>query len=278
MGSFAARVTLVVIATAMATAGIAAEDDFPYRSFPLNLMKLVADSDVLYNIHGDAGEDSENLLAAEIVRFSSGIQLDGSERIRCDRILKRAREKPAGVDRTALETLLLCSLPEDDAHSVVVEQADALSLEMREIDFRPRATLVFGDAVDVYAEGPWLAYALAKAAWRREPDLRAKVASKDPGERPSFSEELYALAVLSGAYLNAQDTTEEEAESAPRVESLDRLVDAVRADLFRGYALYEVLHKAYGIPLDALDPPDAKKVRAYLRRFVLVPRAEGDGE
>lgn len=264
-----------LLALLLAT-GASAEDEFPFRSLPLELMKLVSESDVLYTVFSDPGEDAQSLLAAEIVRFSSGLEADGADPIPCGKVSSRLRKDPASFDRTTLKNLLLCYVPEEEDYGLATDGAARLSLRLSEVDFRPRATIVFGEeGTDVHGEGHWFSYALAKAAWRKEPGLRTKVASRDPGQAPTVAEELYALAVLAGAYVNALDKDRDEGEDPPEpLDCLDRLVDAARADLLRGYALYEVLHKAYGIPLNALSASDAREVRNYLDRFVLVPLAE----
>lgn len=257
---------------------------FAYRHLPGELMKLVVDSPVAYNLHaGDeeegGGRSPDALLEAERRRFGKRLNLRGEDRLACGRVLAEAQELQSAVGSEAYVPVMRCSRPGEDEHSTAVKQISRFGLRASEIDFRPVGGLqVTDEGVDLWAGSAWMFYVMAKAAWRNEPDLRREQSGPENGERPSIEEELYALAVLSGAYVNSFDrdkgsTAEDEgAEADPpqRVEALDRLVDAVRAGQLRGYALYEVIHKAYGLPLDALGEADAAAVGAYVQAQVFV--------
>jgi hypothetical protein len=171
-----------------------------------------------------------------------------------------------------------CFLSGEPGYEHVIRRAASQGLEAREIEFRPIADLILGEKVQINSEPSWLFYALAKAAWRNEPQLRERYGGSAEGDRASLEEEMYALGVAAGAYANAiePDEPEESAEGGEAgtsegaveppepIPALDRLLEAIRADHFRGYVLYEVVHKAYRIPLDRLDEQDAEHVADYL--------------
>ena len=114
-----------------------------------------------------------------------------------------------------------------------------------------------------------------------EPELRKKYGGPDRGELPSVEEEIYGLAVAAGAYLNAKTAAGEDAGEAEAKEPfqpvpfLERLVEAIQGDRLRGFVLFEVIHKGYGIPLEALDEDEADDLAGYLMDDVIV-RAASD--
>ena len=63
--------------------------------------------------------------------------------------------------------------------------------------------------------------------------------------------------------------------SAASAESLEWINQIEKAGHLRGYMLYEVLHRRYGISLKSLAAGDAKAVDDYLMAHVFVSTSGG---
>jgi tetratricopeptide (TPR) repeat protein len=244
-----------------------------YRQLPLELMERLDASKVKYEINVEA-IDAPGLVQEARARFGNGLRLRGDDRVDCRNAVRNLGEELPKAGTMALLPMFRCFVPGTDEYETGALRARSLGLEPRVIAFSPVGAIAGGETVRVQAESSWLPYGLAKAAWRYEPGLREENGGPaDPGEL-HLAEELYALGVLVGAYANSlePDEPKESAEASAlpeRVPALDRLLDAAKAGLVRGYALYEVVHKTYGIPLDRLTVEDAEVVKKYLFAHVI---------
>jgi hypothetical protein len=195
--------------------------------------------------------------------------------------MKQAEDRLKGEGTIAFIPVFRCFFPGDDEYESAAARTTIFGMKMQEVHFAPAGVLQFGDGEASLAteEAHWLAYLMAKSAWRMEPELREKYGGPDRGELPSVEEEIYGLAVAAGAYLNAQTASEEDAGESEETEPfqavpfLDRLVEAIRSDQLRGFVLFEVIHKTYGIPLEALDEAAAGEVSDYVIDHVIVRAA-----
>lgn len=242
-----------------------------YRGYPADVLKLIEESDISYTI--DTGDESTNtLLQDERARFAS-LELQGNDRVSCARVSKKLDEDMAANGARALIAALRCFTPGEEEYEQAVLRAASLGLELREITFRPAGRLEFGEGARVEVMNlPWLAYLVTKAAWRMEHGFRVNNGGPENGDRPSLAEEFLVAAVTAGGYANGLEPDEgeegvpEEPEHDP---ALDRLLEAIEANQFRGYVLYEIIHKAYGLRLDRLNSDDAVAVDDYLFGHVI---------
>jgi hypothetical protein len=253
-----------------------------FRVLPADLFEVVEESEVMYEV-GNPTDRPTGLLHDDRDRFSRGLKLAGKDRIACGKASRILDEELPKIGARALLPMFRCFLPDEPGYEHGIRRAASLGLEAREIEFRPTADLILGEKVQLNGESSWLFYALAKAAWRNEPELRERHGGSEGGDRASLEEEMFALGVAAGAYANALDpddpeesaegsepaTDEEPAAPPDPIPALDRLLEAIRANHFRGYALYEVVHKAYHIPLDRLGDQDAQSVADYLFAHVI---------
>ena len=253
-----------------------------FRVLPADLFEVVDESDVMYEV-GIQTDRPTGLLLDDRERFSRGLKLGGKDRIACRKASRILDEEVSTIGAKALLPIFRCFLPGEPGYEHGIRRAASLGLEAREIEFRPTADLILGEKVQLNGESSWLFYALAKAAWRNEPELRERHGGSKGGDRASLEEEMFALGVAAGAYANALDpddpeksaedsepVTDEEPAAPPEpIPALDRLLEAIRANHYRGYVLYEVVHKAYHIPLDRLDEQDAQNVADYLFAHVI---------
>jgi hypothetical protein len=75
------------------------------------------------------------------------------------------------------------------------------------------------------------------------------------------------------AYINTKEASQEPSaeEKEPFEEDplFETLVSVAQKDLIRGYVLFEVLHKLYGVSLASLESDQSEVLDRYLRTFVL---------
>jgi tetratricopeptide (TPR) repeat protein len=241
------------------TEGLLAEEKPPpastsrldrFRGLPADLFEVVEESELLYEI-GIETDRPTGLLKDERNRFSRGLKLTGKDRIACGKASRILDEEVQKSGARALLPMFRCFLPGEPGYEHGIRRAASLGLEVREIEFRPTADLILGEKIQLNGESSWLFYALAKAAWRNEPELRERHGGSKDGDRPSIEEEIFALGVAAGAYANVlePDEPEESAEgseaaadedpAAPPepIPALDRLLEAIEAAHFRGYVL-----------------------------------------
>ncbi len=253
-----------------------------FRGVPGDLFRLVEESAIVYEAGVETGRPG-GLLEDERERFARTLELSGEDRVACRKAARRLHDEVPKIGVAALVPVFRCFVPGESGYEQGIGRAASLGLEAREIQFRPAAELVLGEKVQLNGEGAWLFYALAKGAWRREAQIRESNGGPEDGDRASLNEEIFALGVTVGAYVNilepdepeepsgeVREEREDEAVIPPEsTPSLDRLLEAIRADHFRGYVLYEVIHKAYRLPLDRLSEDDAQAVSDYLFGHVL---------
>ena len=135
----------------------------------------------------------------------------------------------------------------------------------------PGGTFTEGDGVHVRMMKPaWLSYLTAKAAWRNEPGLRKKYGGTE-AYAPSVEEEVFSFRAACQGYRNGRNQPGATLEQIP---ILDRLVDIEKSGLLRGFVLYEVIHRRYGMTLRSQTAHDAVDVDAYLRVYVFAPAGE----
>jgi hypothetical protein len=246
-----------------------------FRELPGTVAEWMTESEMVYQINlleeGEGG-DAPRFLDAERQRFRR-LKLGGDDRIVCKRVAKTLDTDLAVRQATALIQVLRCFVPGDDAYELAALRAGGLGLELDEVTFAVRADIRLGEAVENYADAQpaLMAWALAAAAWRSEPDLRAEHGGPEPTDAASLAEALFVTAATAGAYVNSRevDPADPEAEPAPESDVLERLITAVESDDFLGFVLYEVIHKHYGRSLDRLSTNEANAVVSYLHGYVL---------
>lgn len=248
------------------------------REIPLSVMRLITESEVTYQI-GTLEEGFDDFLVVESKRFEKEIELVGDDRVPCGaKAVKQFDRDLRAVGTDALIPMLRCFRPGDTEYDHLVRRVTGLAIELDEIAFVPRIGLDFGEDVrvgyDPDTPGAWLMYALTKAAWRREAEIRDAVAGAGQVKRASFVEEFAAVSAAAGAYANSlvpSDPDDPEAEPpAERDPVFDRVLATVATvDHLRGFVWYEVIHKNYGIPLSRLEAHDAQAVSDYLYAYVL---------
>lgn len=242
------------------------------RSAPAQLLQLLTDSDVTYEIDYSDDASPDRFLRQESKRFRQELELGGDSVVDC----RRGREEVADRDTASsdLIRLLRCFTPDDDNFARARTLASDSGLRIRELDWMPPGHLDprdDGTALLLSSDSAsWMFYFLAKAAWRHEPELRKEVSGTTEDDA-SLMEELFALIVLAGARANSEGNSAEAGGAPEDNVALDAVIAATEQGLLRGFALYEVIHRAYGIPLDALSSKDAAILERYLRTQVLVP-------
>jgi Flp pilus assembly protein TadD len=151
-------------------------------------------------------------------------------------------------------------------------KADVLLATARNRDVGiPGGTFTEADGIHVHAMKPeWLAYLTAKAAWRNETGLRKKYGGAD-AYAPSVEEEVFAFRAASQGYGDGRTQSQGTFEQVPM---LDRLMEIDRSGHLRGFVLYEVLHRRYGMTIRSVTAKDAADVDAYLQSYVFVPAGQ----
>ena len=166
-----------------------------------------------------------------------------------------------------------CFVPGEAEYEQAVLRAASLGLALKEIDFLPAGNIEFGENVEIkQIDQHWLLYLVTKAAWRMESSFRTDNGGPEDPAHPSLAEEFVAVAVTAGAYANSLEPDEESPAAAQEVQrepGFDRLLDAISTEHYRGFVLYEVVHKAYGVTLDRLTDEDAAAVNDYLFQHVI---------
>ncbi len=245
------------------------------RAVAADLFARLDESARTYNL-GNSPDPADGLMRADRQRFSKRLSLDSGDRLKCKQALKTARETIDTADLEVLYPVFRCFLPGEHDYEEASRLTSTRGMRMDEISFEPAASIQTDpNGIEVRFDSAWLGYAAAKAGWTYEPELRAGHAGPKDAEVPTLEEELFALAAAYAGYKAVIEPPEDaETEPIDHVPALDRLVEAVEAGHLRGYALFEVIHKAYGVPLDRLTKEDSGAVELYLRTHVI--RRGGD--
>jgi tetratricopeptide (TPR) repeat protein len=257
------------------------------RDLPALVLKACQESKLSYEI-GVSPEpaDCRDFISQESERFQKVLKRSGANCLTREDVAKRLDSLSGRVDEDVLLQVFRLYLPGENHWTEAARMTSRLARQMVDSAW-PRAgegsVERRGDKIKVKASGaPWLAYYLAKAAWRNEPELRARFAG--PGEDvPALAEEWFALVTLVGAYANSKESagrTEEKPQSAEGKPEdkvavidpfLENLTSATNSELLVGFGLFEVLHKRYGVPLNCLDARQAEVLAKYYSAFVLQP-------
>jgi len=246
------------------------------RAVTADLLTRLDESELRYSL-GETPDPPDGLLRAERECYAKRLSLESGERTACKKAMKNAREELATADLEVLYPVFRCFLPGETEYEEASRLTSTRGMKMDEIAFDPEADIESnGKEIAVAFEPAWGGYAAAKAGWRNEPDLRSKHGGPDKADIPTLEEELFALSAAYAFYMALLEPDETEGEDVKPIEhvpALDRLVEAVEAGNLRGYALFEVIHKAYGIPLDRLTEEDGEEVGRYIRTHVIKPGA-----
>jgi len=239
-----------------------------FRKLPLQILKLVSESERPYLIEVDPTEEEiVGYLARERDLFRNGLVLSGEQRIDCGRAVEAIDRAQAGHE---LYDVFLCSYPGDDAWNQAIHGLLRLGLVFHDLAPEFRIVIDNGEkqAVIKASTSAWLSYALAKALWKNEPDLRLELRG-EAQYSPSVVEEKIALYAGVAAYLNSRMPSEDASEPADEDPDMENLVRVVESGRLRGYILFEVLHKTYGVSLQSLSTADRAAVSDYLDAFAI---------
>ncbi|MDQ7007148.1 MAG: tetratricopeptide repeat protein [Acidobacteriota bacterium] len=245
------------------------------RAYPREVMEAILNSTRSYKVDTQAvfDEDARRREGERMARMALG----SGDRVSCRSALTSARKNLLALATLALEPVLRCYRPGDEPYEEAIKMLSRLMAHASEIIFAPRGEVeIDGKTTHIGIEdNDYLMYFLGKAAWHGEKEIRLAHGGADVAQgRPSMAEELFALETLAGGYLNALKQGEEDA-SAPqqrKTPEFERLLAAIRRGNLRGFALYEVLHKWYGVRLDNLSRGEAQALRKYLQEQVLIVR------
>jgi Flp pilus assembly protein TadD len=249
-----------------ADAQAAPQEESP-RLRPARLLKVMTESEVHYAIGAEVENASARFLDQEAKRFRKRLDLTGENQIACAAdgdYSRRAKAQELGL---AL-VILRCHPDDNDARRRALGQLAGMGATAREIDLALEGGVFEedGEVKICYSAGaPGMSYWLAKAAWPREGALSEAEGLGTAGS-PSVEEEMYALAVAAEGYLNALEG--EGDKSGKRRPAWDELVRVIEAGHLRGFVLYEILGRRYGMSLARLSEPDAAALDRYLRAFV----------
>ena len=108
-----------------------------------------------------------------------------------------------------------------------------------------------------------------------EPTLRERYGGAE-SYRPSVEEEMFAWTAESLGYQRMRAEFLRKGDTYEADPVLDRLAEIVKAGDLRGFVLYEVLHKSYGLGLESLTAQDAKAVEKYLLALLHHTLCESD--
>ena len=123
-----------------------------------------------------------------------------------------------------------------------------------------------GDRIYVKATDPfWIAYYLAKAVWRYEPDFRLHFGGSDD-DSPSIDEEVFAWMTMIGGYINSQESEDAETQPNPFMESVSGIWEE---GALPGFILTEIIHRTYAVQLECLSAEDEKELVHYFSNFAL---------
>jgi Tfp pilus assembly protein PilF len=257
--------------------GLLAEDQAPEESsnIPMDLITTMTNSKKVYTVGPGDRADSERFLAAEQKRFKAGLKLRGDDTVDCG---KAGAVTSATLLASGIKTfypVFRCQWPGDEAFDDAVKRASLLGLVAR--DLAPAiqgAVVAEADGIQIkLVDRAWLSYLNAKAAWRYEPELRKRYGGVET-DAPSVAEEVFAFLAAAQGYRNSREPNDK-GEAAPPDEGLDRLCAIEQAGHLRGFVLYEVIHRSYGISLKSLSPTDGKAVGNYLGAHVFVRASAG---
>ncbi|HEX4824201.1 MAG TPA: tetratricopeptide repeat protein [Candidatus Polarisedimenticolaceae bacterium] len=246
------------------------------ESLAMFVVTTMSESKVHYVLDEGAAADTDKFLAAERARFRDGFNLKGDDVVDC----AKADDVPSAVlsaqGAGALIPLFRCRAPGDPVLDKSVKRVSLLGLVVR--DLAPSiqgGTFADKDGVHLKIVDPsWLGYVSAKSVWRNEPDVRKRYGGAE-STAPSIDEEVFAMRTAAEAYDNGHNHPDEGREPFARVESLDRILEIEKAGHLRGFVLYEVLHRRYGLSLKSLSKGDAGAVTDYLMTHVLVLASKG---
>jgi Tfp pilus assembly protein PilF len=240
-------------------------------SEPARLLKLLTESKVHYLIGAQVESAGARYLEQEGKRYRQGLNLAGPAEVRCAEDGNYASLFAAHQQDIAV-VILRCHPQEGASRRRALAQLTSVGLKARDIDLGLDGGVLEKDGkVQVVPPQAGVAggfvYYLAKAAWPREATLRERVAGKGAGS-PSVEEEMYALSASAEGYVNSLEHKDENGKTAAPNAAWDELVRVVRQGQLRGFVLYEILARRYGLSLARLSQSDAGDLERYLKAFV----------
>ena len=236
---------------------------------PTLVMSLAEACEKNYKLNVSAEIESSDYLSRESRRYRRGLKLTGDHRLGT-REEKEILGNPAAVTRAAsLVKTLRVFMPEDSEWLQVIKLCRRFGLKLRVDMTPPNPTPIAIDykrdeiAIDISFndELSWMVYALSKAVFRSEQDLRNKYGAPS-GDEPTVVEELFAWTALLQAYENSLSDPEEETSKGNAY--LDQVIEVRQAGNLYGFVLFEVIHKQYGVPLEQLSTEQAEELENYL--------------
>jgi hypothetical protein len=239
-----------------------------FRKLPLQILKLVSESDRPYLIEVDPSEEEiVGYLERERDLFREGLVFTGDHRIDCGRAVETIEKAQSSHE---LYDVFFCAYPGDEAWQRAVDGLSRLGLVFHDMAPEFRIVIDNGEeqAVIKATTSAWLSYALAKALWKNEPNLRLELHG-EARYTPTVVEEKIAFYAGVAAYLNSRAPSEEIAEPADEDPDMENLVRVVESGRLRGYILFEVLHKTYGVSLQSLSTADRAAVSDYIEAFAI---------
>jgi cytochrome c-type biogenesis protein CcmH/NrfG len=255
-----------------------AEDEEP--GLPAMVFMAAEQSALAYNLGPLGKGDAEKYIERESRRYRKHLDLDGEDQV----TPKQAREILAApqalTNPMPLLAVLRSHLPDDEEWQRAIGLHGSFGLAYR--DLAPPRPLPLnidrsGDTVtvglDMTSLSGWMVYALAKAVFRHEAELRSSIGGP-AGDDPTVLEEVFAWATLIEGYVNSLESdpdAEEESEPAEPDPYFDQLLEITRSDNLQGFVLFEVIHKTYGVPLDRLTGQQVEELQGYLQRYVFIP-------
>jgi Tfp pilus assembly protein PilF len=258
--------------------GLLAEKPAPAEkpNLPGDVIETMNTSKVHYVVEKGEAEDTDRFLATERKRFREALKLHGDDTVDCAKADDLSAAAIAAVGARALVPMFRCRLPGDEVFDKSAKRVSLLGLVVRDLSPTVQgATFSEKDRVHIKIDNPsWLGYITAKAAWRNEPELRQRYGGAE-SDAPSIEEELFAFRSAGEGYANGRSQPNDKAQAFEPVESLDRINQIEEAGHLRGFVLYEVLHRRYGVSLKSLSGADAKAVDDYLMTHVFVSATDG---
>ncbi len=161
--------------------------------------------------------------------------------------------------------------------SLLENAGDRLDLELVP-PFEPRGVAVrHGETIRAYFDFElphWMGWALCKAAWLGEPELRSRRAGEDAPPGTTSTEERECLLALLETYLNLREAPDETFEADP---ALERLFEIAEADFLQEFYFYEIASRR-SLDILLLLPDEIRdRIPEYVRRFVAVDTTDDEG-
>lgn len=253
--------------------GAPAEDPsaIDIRRFLQDVVEITNTSELVYNIQSEVmDEEIESFSKAEAELFRDDLDISGDDELACKAFDEDLYGMPAELrSKDSLVHLLRCHRPVGEDWERLSQLSSRIRVRLEDLSYSPRASVRRrGGEIDVKAENlPWSLYALAKAAWKNEPELRRRHGGPEE-YRPTVLEEVLAVGCAVQAYVDSRQGGEGE-DSTPEDPTFEVLLRVSSGGQLPGYVIFEILGRIRGVDLSSLSPDHARLVEAYLKNFVL---------